>query len=72
VEHLDPTRYRVGPDGDYYDHTYAIVDFSKRKDPSGPVSISYHRFPSWGEISPSSPKSLRIYSEQLVRPAVAP
>jgi Calcineurin-like phosphoesterase len=72
VEYLDPTRYRVSSEGDYYDHAYAIVDFSKRKDPSGPVSISYHRFPSWGEIGPSSPKSRLIYSEELVRPAVAP
>jgi Calcineurin-like phosphoesterase len=71
VEYLDPTRYRVGSHGDYYDHAYAIVDFSKREEPSDPVCISYHQFPSWGEIGPSSPKSHRIFSEELVRPTDA-
>ena len=71
VEYLDPTDYRVGSQGDYYDHAYAIVDFSKRAEPNDPVSISYHQFPSWGETVPSSPESRQIYSEDLVRPAIA-
>jgi hypothetical protein len=65
-------RYRVGSQGDYYDHAYAIVDFSKRAEPSDPVSISYHQFPSWGEIAPSPMQSRRIYCEKLVRPRAAP
>jgi hypothetical protein len=68
VRYLDPARYRVGYEGDYYDHAFAIVDLSKRVQPSDPVSISYYQFPSWGETPLPSPKARLIYSEQLSRP----
>jgi Calcineurin-like phosphoesterase len=72
VRYLDPTRYRVDCEGGYYDHAYAIVDFSTRARPSDPASISYHQFPSWGEMPPHSPESRLIYREDLPRPMAAP
>ncbi len=70
VPYLDPAKYQLGSEGDYYDHGYAIVDLSQRAQPSDPVSISYYQFPSWGKTPPQSPKSQLIFSEQLTRPAV--
>jgi hypothetical protein len=68
VPYLDQARYRVGYEGDYYDHAYAIIDLSKRAQPSDPVSITYYQFPSWGQTPPSSLESRPIYSEDLSRP----
>jgi Calcineurin-like phosphoesterase len=70
VPYLDPVQYRLGSEGDYYDHGYAIVDLSGRAQPSDPVSISYHQFPSWGRTPPRSPESKLIFSESLARPTM--
>ena len=53
----------------YYNHAYAIIDFSTRQQPSDPVSTTYYEFPSWGDYPPSNPTANTLYTEQFVPPA---
>jgi hypothetical protein len=72
VQYLDPEKYRLGSEGGYFNHGYAVIDLSKRATPTSPVSISYYEYPSWGTQAPPSPASSLIYTEELTKPSEAP
>src|SRR5207244_12472830 len=69
VPYLDPTQYQLQhePSG-YYPHSYAVLDFSQRQQPTDPVQVSYYSYPSWYESAPSNPQSTFIFSETYEQP----
>jgi hypothetical protein len=68
VPYLDPTKYRLDSSQGYYNHGYAIIDFSQRSKPTDNVKISYYQYPSWGDVPPKNPEASLIYSEDLQKP----
>lgn len=56
----------------YYNHAFAIVDFSVRKTPADPVQIQYFEFPSWGPLAPINPASKPLLSMNVSRPKPKP
>ena len=68
VPYLDPLKYRVSASNGYYNHGYAVIDFSTRKFPEDKAEVSYFEFPSWGENPPSNPSSRLILTESFERP----
>jgi hypothetical protein len=52
----------------YYNHAYAILDFSVRKNPTDPIAASYYQFPSWGVNRPSNPQATLIASFSYAMP----
>ena len=73
VPYLDPTKYQLPPEtSGYYPHSYAILDFSRREQPTDPVQVSYYQFPSWYDSTPGDPQSTFICSESYVRPVPPP
>jgi hypothetical protein len=68
VSYLDPTRYRLGAAGGYYNHGYAVLDLAGRTEPAGAVEITYYQYPSWGDTAPPRPAEEPIYAEKLTRP----
>lgn len=55
----------------YYNHAYAIIDFSGRTNPTDPVTTTYYQYPSWGDNPPDNPASNQLYQEQFSLPAVS-
>lgn len=55
----------------YYNHAYAIIDFSGRTNPTDPVTTTYYEYPSWGDNPPDNPVSTQMYQEQYSLPAVS-
>jgi hypothetical protein len=68
VPYLDPTKYQLGSDAGYYNHGYAVIDLSRRSQPTDPISIQYYQFPSWYGTPASSPQSQFIYGETFTKP----
>ncbi len=58
------TKYKLGHENGYYNHSYAIIDFSKRTTPSGAILISYYEYPSWGV---PAPKPIPKYSKLMLQ-----
>jgi 3',5'-cyclic AMP phosphodiesterase CpdA len=68
-------RYKLGTNTDsngvtYYNHGYAIIDFSGRKVPTDPAKVNYYQFPAWGDEPPADPRSSLIYNELFSLPAI--
>ena len=55
---------KLGKEQGYYDHGYALFDFS-RASPDDPINVTYYSYPSWGQEAPMSPKSKSLASEKL-------
>lgn len=74
VPYLDPSKYRLSADNGYYNHGYAVIDFSTRKFPEDKAEISYFEFPSWAiENPPPDPQARLILNETFEKPhAVGP
>ena len=72
VPYLDPTAHRLGCEGGYYNHGYAVIDFSKRTAPAGAVPIAYYQYPSWGDEAPQTPSASVVLTEELARPVAPP
>lgn len=53
----------------YYNHAYAIIDFSGRENPTDDVTAYYYQYPSWGDNPPPNPQATLLYSEPYVYPA---
>ncbi|PWV50594.1 metallophosphoesterase [Chitinophaga sp. S165] len=53
----------------YYNHAYAIIDFSGRTNPTDPVTTTYYEYPSWGDNPPDNPTATQLYQEQYSLPA---
>ena len=61
---------QVGVTDDFYNHSYAIIDFT-RAHPEDPIQVTYYQIPSW---SGDEPKSMpedqkKVASETLSAPA---
>lgn len=52
----------------YYNHAYAIIDFSGRTNPTDPVTTTYYEYPSWGDNPPDDPMATQLYQEQYSLP----
>jgi hypothetical protein len=63
--YLDPTKYQLGSDGAYYNHSYAIMDFA-RKSPGDPISIAYYQYPSWGGVKSTPPSTSSLVYQETV------
>lgn len=74
VPYLDPTKYQLQPESSgIYPHSYSVIDFSGRTNPTDPVSVTHSSFPSWYEGSPPSPlQSSEIYPETFSLPSPPP
>jgi hypothetical protein len=72
VPYLDPSEYQLKADEGYYNHGYAVIDLSKRAQPTDPISIEYYQYPSWGATRPPSPQSSQFFSETFARPTPPP
>ncbi|QHI35611.1 hypothetical protein IMCC3317_09570 [Kordia antarctica] len=46
-------RAQLGMHDNYYNHGFAIADFSQRVTPKDPVVMEYFQYPSWGDTTPS-------------------
>jgi hypothetical protein len=69
VPYLDPTKYQLTPESSgIYAHSYGVIDFSARTNPTDPVSVSYFQFPSWYDAAPPNPQGTLIYSETFSQP----
>ncbi len=58
---------KLGNENGYFNHGYAILDFSKRKAPGDPVVSSYYEYPSWGATAPNPipTQSNRLHTEDF-------
>ena len=56
----------------YYNHAFAILDFSKRKHPTDAVVARYYQFPSWGITPPENPVSSLLTEKEYAMPAPQP
>jgi len=45
IPYLDPANYQLEAENDYYNHSYAVINF-KRAQPNDPIKISYYQYPS--------------------------
>lgn len=45
--------YKLGSENDFFNHGYAIIDFSVRETPTDQVQTSYYEYPSWGKNAPN-------------------
>jgi hypothetical protein len=68
-----PSQWELGTNTDpngvgYYNHAYAILDFSVRQNPTDPITASYYQFPSWGVNRPSNPQATPIASFSYAMP----
>ncbi|WP_051267886.1 metallophosphoesterase family protein [Terrimonas ferruginea] len=66
-------QYKLGINQDsngvqYYNHGYAIIDLSGRKNPTDPVQANYYQFPAWGSTPPPNPVSTQLYQEPFSKP----
>jgi len=68
VPYLDSDKYRLDASQGYYNHGYAIIDFSQRANPTDKVNIFYFQYPSWGDKKPKNPKASLIYAEAIKKP----
>lgn len=73
----DFANWQLGTNADpngvgYYNHAFAILDFSKRINPTDPVVASYYQFPSWGVTAPDSPVSSLLAAIEYAMPAAQP
>ncbi len=68
VPYLDPNKYRLSADNGYYNHGYAVIDFSTRKFPEDKAAISYYEYPSWGSKPPVNPSARLILTESFEKP----
>ena len=51
----------------YYNHGFAIIDFSVRNAPKDPVKISYYEYPSWGSVPPPNiPRTPTFMFEETI------
>ncbi|SDG72583.1 metallophosphoesterase family protein [Chitinophaga filiformis] len=55
----------------YYNHAYAVIDFSGRSNPTDPVTATYYEYPSWGDNPPDDPEATQLYQEQYSLPPVS-
>lgn len=56
----------------YYNHAFAILDFSQRKYPTDAVIARYYQYPSWGVTAPASPDASLLTEKAYVMPAPGP
>ncbi|MDJ1485699.1 metallophosphoesterase [Cytophagaceae bacterium YF14B1] len=68
VPYLDSTKYRLDADNGYYNHGYAVIDFSTRKFPEDKASVSYYQYPSWGNTLPVNPAVRLVMTESFEKP----
>ncbi len=71
IKYLDPSKYQIKRNGDFYNHSYAVIDLSKRKNPTDAVEVSYYEFPSWGATAPLNPTGTLVdnYTEKFSKPS---
>lgn len=43
---------KLSNDNGYYNHGFAVLDFSSRNTPTDPVVTTYYEYPSWGDVNP--------------------
>jgi len=73
VPYLDPSKYQLPlQKNGYYPHSYGLIDFSVRKNPTDPVQVSYYQFPSWYPTAPPNPTPSLIYQETFSKPVPTP
>lgn len=69
----NPADWELGTNTDpggvgYYNHAYAILDFSVRTNPTDPIAATFYEFPSWGVTVPVNPQSTTIISTTYAVP----
>ncbi|MBV7270693.1 metallophosphoesterase family protein [Winogradskyella luteola] len=43
---------KLSHDNGYYNHGFAVLDFSGRNNPTDSVVTTYYEYPSWGDVNP--------------------